>query len=131
MKRYVPALTPGKEGLCLGIMKLDFEEISVDLDKVFPLFGGCRLFKNRCNWAGRFTCAAVNTLIGVNIELLSRVEPLLVLRRMDAVDRTYIYAGCILHANAWLSNYISHCLEILLLARHAQNKDYTAAKLSI
>jgi hypothetical protein len=119
LQRYVPALTPVKEGFGPGIVILDFEEIGVDLDIVFPLFGSCRLFKNRCNGTGRFTRATVNTLIGVNIEHLSRIEPLFALRRMDAVYRTYIYARCILHANAWLSNYISHCLSILLLARLA------------
>jgi len=129
MKSYMPALMPGKGGLYLDIIILDFEKIGVDLDKVFPLFGGCRLFKDSRNRTGRFACAAVNTLIGINIELLSRIEPLLILRRMDAVYRTYIYTRCILHTNAWLSNYISHCLFILLLARHAHNKDYTAAKL--
>jgi hypothetical protein len=76
----------------VGFASLDFEEIGVDLDKVLPFFRSGRLFKDCGYGTGRLTGTAVNTLIRVNIELLSRIKPFLILRRMDAVYRTYIHA---------------------------------------
>jgi hypothetical protein len=83
------------------------------------IFWDRRLFKDGGNGTGGLTGTAVDAFVRVNIEHLSRIEPFLALRRMNAVNRANVNAGCILDTDTWLSDYISHFSNILLLAHHA------------
>jgi hypothetical protein len=48
----------------------------------------------------RLAGAAIDAFVGVDVEL--------VLPFVDAIHRTHIHAGAVLHPNAGLDNYISH-----------------------
>src|SRR5205823_5774490 len=69
-----------------------FKEISVDLDVLLPFFWSRRLFEDGSNRAGRLACTAVDALVRIDVQLLSRVKIFFVLCGMDAIDRTDIYA---------------------------------------
>jgi hypothetical protein len=99
------------------------KEIGVDLDILSPLFRHCRLFKDGRDRASRLTCPAVDTLIRVDIELLSRLEIFLVLSGVNAVNRADIHAGCVLHANARLSDYVCHGSEYPPTGSPCENSD--------
>jgi hypothetical protein len=47
------------------------KEIGVDFDKTLPLVRHCRLFKDGSYGTGRLTSSTINTLIRIDIELLS------------------------------------------------------------
>jgi len=61
-------------------------EISVDLDILFPLAGDIGFLKDSSHRASRFTGTTINTLIRINIELLSLVKVCLSRGRMDTID---------------------------------------------
>jgi len=96
---------------------LTFKEISIDLNILLPFFRSSRLFKDSRDGARRLTRATVYAFIGIDVKHLNRFKLLLVLCRMDAIDRADVYTGSILYSNTRLSNNISHGLGILLLAR--------------
>src|SRR5260221_10554600 len=85
-----------------------FEEIGIDLNKMLLIFWNRRFLKDSGDGTGRLTGAAVYALIRVDIKHLGRFKFLFTLRRMDAVDRADIHAGCILYADTRLSNNIGH-----------------------
>src|SRR5262245_28251043 len=58
------------------------------------------------DWTRRHAGAAVDALVGMNIEHLSRSEGGLILSRVDAVDRADIHASRILRAYAGLADDI-------------------------
>jgi hypothetical protein len=72
------------------------------------IFWNRRFFKDGGDGTGRLSGAAVDALIGIDIKHLSCIKFLLTLRRMDAVDRANIHAGCILYTDTRLSNNIGH-----------------------
>jgi hypothetical protein len=78
------------------------EVLGVDLNEPLPFAGNSALFKNGVNGAGRLAGAAINAECGI-YEIL-----LVFFGGMYAVDWTDIYAGCILLADAGLSNDIGH-----------------------
>jgi hypothetical protein len=85
-----------------------FEEIRVDLDILPPFFGGRGFLKNGGDRTGGLASTTVDALIRIDIQLLNRLELLLVLRGMDAIDRADIHAGCILYTDTRLSNNVGH-----------------------
>src|SRR5438094_835357 len=97
---------------------LSLEEVCIDLDVFPPFIWSCRLFENSGDWTCRLTGTTVNTLFWINIELCCSFKFWLTLRRMNAVNRADIYTRGIFYINTWLSNYIGHCANILLLAYH-------------
>jgi hypothetical protein len=50
------------------------KEIGVDSDKILPLIWYCRLFKDCGHRTSRLTSPTINTLIRIDIELLSLVK---------------------------------------------------------
>ena len=69
---------------------LAFEIVGVELDEVLPLRGDGALLEDRREGAGWLTGAAVDALLGVDIEQLDRLEVRLALRRVNAVNRADI-----------------------------------------
>src|SRR5262249_40152584 len=93
----------------LGVLTFPcLEPIGVDLDKIFPFVWSCRLFKDRFNWANRFTSAAVDALVRVDIEFIFFFELRLVFSGMNAIDRTDVDAGGIFSVDAGLGNNVGH-----------------------
>ena len=64
-------MLPGKK---LYGTDLAFVVVRVDLNKILPFGGNGRLFKDGSDRAGWFTGTAVNALVGINIELFSRLK---------------------------------------------------------
>src|SRR5450755_4647013 len=64
--------------------------------------------ENRFDRAGRHAGAAVDALVGMNVEHLGRFKRRFVLPGMDAVHRADVHAGGILGPDAWLANDIRH-----------------------
>ncbi len=67
---------------------------------LFPLHGHIRIRENRLNGTLRLTCAAVDTLVGMNVEL--------VLTFIDAIDRANLDATRVVLIDAGLSNNVCH-----------------------
>jgi len=78
------------------------EVIGVDLNESLPFTGNSALFKNGVKWASRLAGSAIDALAGIYVILL------VFFSGMYAVDWTDIHAGCILLADAGLSNDIGH-----------------------
>src|SRR5262249_47047224 len=76
------------------------EELLVDLDVVLPLLRGLVLGEDRLDRAHRLAGAAVDALLGVDVE---HRLPL-----VDAVNRAHLHAGLVFHADARLGNDIGH-----------------------
>src|SRR5689334_6431254 len=83
--------------------------VRVLLDITRPLLRSLVEGKNRLDRTGRYTRAAIDAFVGVNIEHLSGGERRLVLSRVDAVHRTNIHARGVFRADAGLTNNIRHC----------------------
>ena len=64
--------------------------------------------EDRFDRAGRHAGAAIDALVGMNIEHLDRRKRRFVLPGMNTVDRTDVHARGILGADAWLANDIRH-----------------------
>src|SRR5215216_2699934 len=78
--------------------------LRVGLDEVLPFVGRFVERENRLDRAGRYAGAAIDALVRMDIEHLSRCELWLVLPRVDAVDRADVHASRILRANAGFRN---------------------------
>jgi hypothetical protein len=68
--------------------------------------------KNGFDRAGRHAGAAINALVGVDVELLLGLEVRLVFPRVDAVHRAHVDARRILRSNARFRNDVSHPLSL-------------------
>jgi hypothetical protein len=90
------------------------EVVSVDLDVLLFVGGNRALLKDRADWTGRLTRAAVDALIRINEELLHVFVVALALGRMNAIHRTDIDTGAIFKAHAWANNYVRHGRNYLL-----------------
>src|SRR5215467_5658116 len=95
-------------GLCRRLdSRIVLEELLVQLDEVLPLIGRLVLSEDRLDRAHRLASAAVDAFIRVDVE--HRVA------FVDAVDRTHLDAGLVLHADARLGDDVRH--QVLPLAR--------------
>src|SRR6188508_2348189 len=74
--------------------------LRVRLDEAAPLLRGFIEREDGLDRAGRHAGAAVDALVGVDIEHFGRRELRFVLPGMDAIDRADVYAGRILGADA-------------------------------
>ena len=90
------------------------EVIGVDLNEPLPFAGNSALFKDGVNGAGRLAGAAINAECGIYVILL------VFFGGMYAVDWTDIYAGCILLADAGLSNDIGHFRYTILFQERGE-----------
>jgi len=90
-------LTPRKS-LFLG-------EIRIDLNKALPLLGDFVFHEDRIHRTLRLAQSAVDTLIRVDVKLISRF--------MDAVYRADGYAGFIFHPDAGFSDDVRHSKFLL------------------
>jgi hypothetical protein len=75
-------------------------------DVLLPLVRRLLLRKDRLHRAGVDAEAAVDALLGMDVELL----PVLVLA-VDAIDRAHIHARDVLHPDAGLGDDVGHALE--------------------
>src|SRR5712664_3855673 len=76
------------------------EELLVQLDEALPLLGGLVLREDRLHGAYRLARAAVDALVGMDVEH--------VLPFVDAVDRAYLDARLVLHVDARLGDDVRH-----------------------
>src|SRR5262245_15618115 len=76
---------------------------------LLPLARGFIERKDGLDRAGGHTRAAIDALVGMNIEHFSGRERRFILTRMDTVDRTHVDTRCVLGIYAGLANDISHC----------------------
>ena len=88
-----------------------FEVISVDLDKVLPLFGDILIPEDRFDGASWLTSSAVNAFIRMNVEYFRRLIFSFILPRMNAVDGADIDTGSIFGADTGFANHISGHLD--------------------
>jgi len=112
MKEEAGELCCCMQATCLLTNEL-FEEIGVHFDILLPLAGNGRLFKNSGNGAGGFAGSAVDALIGIDVELLSGIESLLVLSGMNTVNWADVYTRSVFDADTRLGDNIGHSLSIL------------------
>jgi hypothetical protein len=82
--------------------------VSIHLGEMLPLLGEIVLGEDGLDRASRFARAAVDALIGVNVEQVHAVKRGFVFARMDAVYRTYVHAGRVLSPYAGFSDNIRH-----------------------
>jgi hypothetical protein len=82
--------------------------VCVDLNKMFPLVRNCRLFKDSRYRASGLTSATIDALIGVDKEMFRLFIPVLIGRRMNAIDRANIYTGRVFYTDTRLGDYIGH-----------------------
>ena len=78
------------------------------LCKVRPLFRQIIDGKDRRNRAGRHACATVNTLNGIDEELIRLGVAVFVLLGVDAIDGTGVHAGGVLGADTGFCNHVCH-----------------------
>src|SRR4029434_6668719 len=76
------------------------EELLVHFDELLPLIGGLVLCEDRLHRAYRLTGPAVDALVRMDVE--HRVA------FVDAVDRTHLDTGLVLHVDARLRDDIRH-----------------------
>jgi hypothetical protein len=110
-------VTLGEDGCGVrfpAVLNISFEEVSIDLNPLLPLVGNGRLLKNGGNRTCRLARTTIDTLIRIDVELLSGLKAPLTLCWMDAVNRTHLDAGCILRANTRLSDDVGHDSTSLL-----------------
>ena len=76
----------------------------VDLDESLPLRGNRILGGDGVDGAGLDASIAIDALGGIDVQLLVRGPVRLVGSRMDAVDRAYLDARCVLGTDARLAD---------------------------
>jgi len=79
-----------------------------------PLFRDEILREDRLHGACGLARAAVDADFGVDVQHLGRLEVVLVLPRVDAIDRANLDARGVLGADARLSDYVGHFRVFLL-----------------
>src|SRR5205085_507172 len=84
-------------------LPLLMEEVGVDLDELHLVFWHVAVGKDGRDGTLRFAQTAINTLVGIDVEHIVRLCPL-----MDAVNGTDRDARFIFHSDARFGNYISH-----------------------
>src|SRR5690242_16196595 len=85
---------------------LSAEVVRVRGDVGSPLPGDVHLGEDRRDGAHGLTGSAVDTDLGINIELRRVVETRLARQWMDAIDRAHLDTGLVLRADARLTNYV-------------------------
>src|SRR5439155_22841483 len=84
-------------GLDSGVV---LEELLVQLDEALPLIGRLVFREDRLHWAHRLAGAAVDALVRVDVEHR--------LAFIDAIHRTDLDTGLVLHVDAWLGDDVRH-----------------------
>jgi hypothetical protein len=85
-----------------------FEIVCVNLGVMLPFLRQGVVLEDSLNGTNGLAGPTINALYGVDIELTRLTEGFrLVLRRMNAVNRTDIHTGGIFYIYAWFSNRIS------------------------
>jgi len=82
--------------------------VCVDLNKMFPLVRDSRLFKDSSYRTSRLTSATIDALIGIDKKVFRLFIPVLIGRRMNAINRADIDAGCVFYTDTGLGDYIGH-----------------------
>ena len=83
------------------------EELRVRAVEVAPLLGHVVLIEDRLDGAHRLARAAVDALVGLDVE-----HPLAL---VDAVDRTLVHAGTVLHVHAGLGDDVRHSNSLVMM----------------
>src|SRR6185312_915110 len=78
------------------------EEPRVDPNEVPPLLWQVVIGKDRGHRTDKLACAAIDTTVGVDVELVRAVGG------VDTVHRAHIDARAVFHIDAGLSNHIWH-----------------------
>ena len=86
------------------------EVVGVDRDVALPLLGHFVEREDRLDRARRHAGAAVDALVGIDVQHLRGLECRFVLAGMDAIDRTDVHARGIFGADARLGNNVGHSL---------------------
>jgi hypothetical protein len=89
---------------------------------VRPLFGQVVFRETRINGTSLDAGVAVDALFGVDVQLLSRAEPGLIRRWVDAIHGADLAARVVLDADTRLGNHIRHSGRVSSgqLERHVQ-----------
>ncbi len=82
--------------------------------EIGPLFRQLLLGEDRRHGADWFTGAAIDTSLGIDVELLGRIESIILLGGMNTVDGANFYTSGILAPDARLNIYIGHVSLLLL-----------------
>ena len=82
-----------------------FEDVAIDLDVLLQVRGYILFRKDRCDGTLRLTGAAINTLVGVNEELIRSF--------VDAVHRTHVDTRAVLCVFARFGYYVRHFMSDL------------------
>src|SRR4029453_6667422 len=103
-----------------GARLLLLEVLGVHRDEVLPFVRSFVQRKDGFHRAGRDAGAAVDALVGMDIEHLRRRKLRFVLARMDTVHGTHVHAGRVLRAYARFRDDVRHeqspkTLSVLLL----------------
>jgi hypothetical protein len=87
--------------LCSSTRRTKFyEELSINLRKLFPISWNVILIIDRLDWADRLAGAAIYALIRLDVEHAVTF--------IDAIHWALFDAGLIFHIDTWLGNYICH-----------------------
>ena len=76
------------------------EDVAIDLDVLHQIRRNIFLRKNCSDGTLRFTCAAINTLIRMDVEHFGTL--------VDAIDRANVDAGSVLGIDAGFCDYVGH-----------------------
>src|SRR5450759_1552566 len=93
--------------------RLLLKMLRVDLDEPLPLLRHFVQHEDRLDRARRHARAAVDALVGMNVEQFCRRELALVLARVDAVHRADIHTRGVLGSDARLTNHVCHRLSLI------------------
>jgi len=94
-----------------------FEIVRIDLNELLPLFGYVLIAEYSFYRAGRLACTAIDALIGMDVQNLSRFVFGFVLTRMNAIHRTDIDARGVLCSDARLADYIGRHSKVTPFGR--------------
>jgi hypothetical protein len=91
---------------------LFFPIVVIDLDEILPFFGYFFFREYGCDGAGRLAGAAVDALVGIDVELRGLCKTGFVLSRMDAINRANLNTCRVFDVYARFSDYIRHIVSV-------------------
>jgi hypothetical protein len=117
-------------GWQITYVKLDAPSLSVvpvgvDFREMSPLFGQVVFSEDRLHGTGRFTRAAIDAFIRVDIEQFRSLKLRFILSWMNAIDRTDVYTCRVLCPYAGFRDNVSHLSLSLLFESSSQENDAT------
>jgi hypothetical protein len=91
--------------------------VGINGSEVLPLLGEIVFSEDRLDRASRLARAAVDALVGMDVQQFRALECLLVLARVNAVYRTNVHASRVLRPYAGFSDNVRHLNVSLLFGK--------------